>query len=324
MAASAHSGQGRVLTGRPGSHRGAFFILIVCNALWAGTYAAGKIALRDLSPVELNAIRFLLASLILLPVTVRGWRQIPRDRATLLALGRLVLLGWVLNKTFEYLGLSLSTASDVALLISTESLFTAVLSWTFLRERITRTGIAALLIGLTGAYLIVERGFMPSLGGAAGHTRVLGDLLVVLSLMMEAGYTVTGKATISRIPPLLLVSVTLLGSLFVWVPAGTVAIIHSGWPHLTWPSVLAVLYMAAIATALCYWLWFRGLASVDASAAAPVLFIQPLLGALLAIWLLHDTLSWATVLGGLLIAMSLLLVMRSERRREVLVPEPVA
>jgi drug/metabolite transporter (DMT)-like permease len=307
-------GQSIGTAARPALTRsGALLTLVLANALWAGTYSAGKIALRDLSPVELNAVRFSLATLMLLPVLVRGWRHIPKDRSSLLKLGQLVLLGFVLNKAFEYFGLALSTASDVALLIATESIFTALLSWTILRERVTRTGVAALVVGLTGAYLIVERGFLPNLG-TAGSTRVVGDLLVVFSLLMESGYTVSGKATLGTLPPLLLTSVSIAGSLFVWLPAGAMAVAQRGWPHVSPVGWLAVLYMAAIATVTGYWLWFRGLTRLDASVAAPTLFIQPLLGAALAIWLLHDVLTWATLLGGALIGVSLLLVVRGSRK----------
>ena len=301
------------------SRGGAFGLLVLANALWAGTYTAGKVALSQLSPVELNAVRFSLAVLILSPVLIRGWRQIPRDRATLIKLGQLALLGFVLNKAFEYFGLNLSTASDVALLIATESIFTALLSWTFLRERVTGSGGAALALGLLGAYLIVERGFLPNLGGGgSGTARVVGDLLVVLSLFLEAGYTVRGKTALTAMPPLLFTATTLAGGLVIWLPAGAVAVAHSGLPHVTLAGWLAVLYMAAVATVTGYWLWFRALTRLDASAAAPTLFIQPLLGAALAIWLLHDSLTWATLLGGALIGASLLLVVRSSRQSNAL------
>ena len=316
-AAAANSGTARL------DRRGAFLTLVLANVLWAGTYTAGKIALRYLSPVELNALRFTLAALMLSPVLARGWRRLPRDRRSLLTLAFLTLLGFVLNKTFEYVGLSLSTASDVALLIATESIFTALLSWTLLRERVTGAGVAALAVGLLGVYLIIERGVAPNLGGGGGAARVVGDLLVVLSLLIEAGYTVKGKSTLAAVPPLLFTATTITGSLVVWLPAGAVAVAHSGWPHVPLQGWLAVLYMAAIATVAGYYLWFRGLTVLDGSAAAPVLFIQPLLGATLAILLLHDVVTWATLVGGALIGASLLLVMRGARHSPVVpAPEP--
>ena len=61
---------------------------------------------------------------------------------------------------------------------------------------------------------------------------------------------------------------------------------------------------------MAYWLWFRGLTVFEGSAAAPLLFIQPLLGTVLAVWLLDDRLTWATVAGGALILLSMILVLR--------------
>jgi drug/metabolite transporter (DMT)-like permease len=174
------------------TNRTAILFLVLANLLWAGTYATGKIALEQLSPLELNAIRFPLAAVVLLPVVIHGWRQIPRSFSSLLLLGQITLMGWVLNKALEYTGLALSTASDVALLIATESLFTAALSWLILRERITGATMLALAIGLFGAYLIVERGLAPHLGapGTGNGQRIIGDLLVIGSLVLESAYTV--------------------------------------------------------------------------------------------------------------------------------------
>ena len=55
--------------------RRALALLIACNLLWAGTYVAGKVALQSLSPVELNALRFGIASLAFLPLLWRARRM---------------------------------------------------------------------------------------------------------------------------------------------------------------------------------------------------------------------------------------------------------
>jgi drug/metabolite transporter (DMT)-like permease len=73
--------------------------------------------------------------------------------------------------------------------------------------------------------------------------------------------------------------------------------------------------MAIGSSVLGYWLWFHGLGVLDASVAAPTLFVQPLVGAALGVWLLHDPVTWATILGGGLIGLSLLLVIMGTRRK---------
>jgi drug/metabolite transporter (DMT)-like permease len=306
----------------------ALTLLATGNALWAGTYAAGKLALARLSFVELNALRFTIATVVLLPILWSGrailYRELS-DRRSLYVLARLVFLGFVLNKAFEYAGLSLSTAVDAALLIATESIFTAVLSWIVLDETVTWSGIAALIVGIAGVYLVVARGLVPDLGGPNGMSRIAGDLLIILALMFEAGYTVGGKASLVRIPPLLLTSLSVAGSLIVWIPAGAIAVMSGGFPTMTGGVWLGVGYMAIFGTIVGYWMWFRGLSVIDASHAAPFLFIQPLLGAALGVILLGESLTWATIAGAMLILASLTIVTlgaRTEREAALLVPDP--
>jgi len=283
----------------------------VSNAIFAGSYAVGKIALRDLSPILLNTLRFTLASLFLLPIVIAGRRRLRFPLRMLPRFALLVLFGFVINKFFEYIGLNLTTASDTALLIATESIFTALLSWIVLRERFSRAAAFALAVGFAGVYLIIERGLLPNLGGSGNTgTRIIGDLLVIFALVFEASYTVSGKSMLSRYPPLLITSASIIGSLVFWLPAGGEEVIRLGWPHLSLAGWLSVLYMALAVTVIGYFLWFQALTVVDASSAAPFLFIQPLLGAIIAILLLGDQLTWATIAGGALILSSVWLVSR--------------
>lgn len=298
---------------------GAWAMLIVGNALFAGSYAAGKAALLGLSPIMLNALRFTIASLFLLPIVIAGRQRLRFPPRMLPRFALLVLMGFVINKFFEYEGLSLTTASDTALLISMESIFTALFSWVFLRERFSRAAGLALIAGFLGAYLIIEQGFLPHLDPTSrASLRVLGDLLVILSLVFESGYTVSGKALLDRYPPLLITAASIIGSLIFWLPAGAAEIARAGWPRLPLEGWLGVLYLAIAVTVVGYFLWFQALTQVDASSAAPFLFIQPFLGALIAILLLGEQLTWATAAGGALILISVSLV----SRRKPVITEP--
>ena len=298
---------------------GAWAMLICANILWAGSYVAGKVALRELSPIMLNTLRFSLASLVLLPIVIAGRQKLRFSARTLPQFALLVLTGVVLNKLFEYVGLNLTTASDTALLISTESIFTALLSWLVLRERFSRAAALALVVGFAGAYLVIERSLLPHWGiptAASGGARVLGDLLVILSLAIEASYTILGKSMLDRYPPLLITAASIIGSLVFWMPAGAEEVLRLGWPHLSLAGWLGALYLAIATTVIGYFLWFQALTVVNASSAAPFLFIQPLLGAIIAILLLGDQLTWATIAGGALILTSVSLVSRRRAARE--------
>jgi len=134
--------------------------------------------------------------------------------------------------------------------------------------------------------------------------RILGDLLVVLALTSEAFYTVRGKSLLTKHSPLLVTAIAIVGSIIFWGPVAGWEIIHTGWPHLDLVTWLCIGWLALMATVVAYLAWFQGLAKVDGSIAASTLFIQPLLGTLLAVVILHDSLTPFTIVGGLLIVLS--------------------
>jgi drug/metabolite transporter (DMT)-like permease len=281
-------------------------VIVGCNLLWAGTYAAAKEALAALSPVELNFIRFLIAGLAFLPLLWLSRESLHLDAARLRRLALLCLFGFVLNKAFEFYGLKLSTASDNALLITTESVFTAVLGWVLLKEQVRRSAVIGLVISVLGAYLVIERGLVfPRLGGG---TRVVGDLLIVTALVFEALYTVVGKAELEHSPAAGITAACVIGSLVIWAPAAAINAGVAGLPHLTGQEWLEVVYLAILGTTVPYALWTAALRYVDAAAAAPTLFLQPLFGTIIAVLLLGDRLTWATIAGGLLIVAGIWIV----------------
>jgi drug/metabolite transporter (DMT)-like permease len=298
----------------PSSSRQPFswFLLISANVLWAATYVAAKFALRDTSVNVMLAIRMSIASLILLPLLLAGRKELHLTRRDIPQLVMLMLTGFVINKLLEYVGLALTTASDVALLITSESIFTAALSWLLLRERFKKLTGLALCLGLVGVYLIVERSLIPNIPTGGGIWRIVGDLLVVLALLVEAFYTVRGKALLVKHPPLLITSASIVGSLVFWLPVAGWEIFTTGWHPIGPVAWISICWMALMSTVLAYLAWFQGLAKVNGSAAASTLFIQPLLGTLLAIVLLGEQLTLTTVIGGVLIIVSVYLISRQE------------
>src|SRR5256885_13541861 len=112
-----------------------WLLLITANVLWAASYVAAKFALQDTSVNVMLALRMGISALVLLPFLLARRKQLKLTRESVPQLLILTLVGFVINKLLEYGGLALTTASDVALLITSESIFTAGLSWIILRER---------------------------------------------------------------------------------------------------------------------------------------------------------------------------------------------
>jgi drug/metabolite transporter (DMT)-like permease len=287
-----------------------WFLLIMANALWAASYVAAKFALTDTSLIIMLALRMGISALVLLPFLITMRKNLNLSRQLIPQLLLLALIGFVLNKLLEYGGLALTTASDVALLITSESIFTAALSWLLLRERFKPLTGFALLLGFIGVYLIVERSLIPNIPAGGGLIRVLGDLLVILALLVEAYYTVRAKSMLVKHSPFLITSASIVISMFFWTPVAAWEILTTGWHPIGLVAWLSIAWLAIMSTVIAYLAWFKGLARIDGSAAASTLFIQPLLGTFLAIVILHDQLTPMTVVGGILIIVSVYLISR--------------
>ena len=294
----------------------ALLVLAGTNCLWAGSYVAGKAALASWPFASVNMVRFTIAAGLLLPVLWRGRRQLPTASGDRWRLVAMCGLGFVGNKALEYLGLSLTTATDTALLIAAEALATVMLSVALLSERIRVLEALGLVLGGFGVYLVVEGGLRTPTVLAGAHS--LGNLLVVASLILEAGFTVIGKTVVDRYPPLILTAAVVTGSLIAWWPAGLSALWVAGWPSLSLSGWIGIVYLGTVTTALCYWAWLWGLKRVMPGAIAPLLFIQPLLGTALAVWIRGEHPSLATLFGGGLILLGVTTVVI---RRE---PAPAA
>lgn len=292
--------------------RAAILLLVACNLLWAGTYVAGKTALASLSPVELNALRFSGATILFLPFLLRA--RLSYSRAMVARLIRLCLFGFLLNKAAEFSGLALTTASDTALLIAAEGIFTALFGRLLLGEALRRTTMLGMALSVVGVYLVIQRGVgPPALGGG---TRVIGDLLIIGALAFEAIYSVLGKAEVEESPAVVVTGACVAGSLVVWLPAAGVNVAVSGPPVMSGGVWAGVLYLAIGGTFLAYLGWIVALQYVEATVAAPTLFLQPLAGTLLAVLLLHDRIVPVTLLGGALIVAGIWVVSRVPEEAE--------
>ena len=295
----------------------ALLVLAFTNCLFAGSYVAGKAALATWPFASVNMLRFTIAGILLLPALWRGRRLLPRDHGDRWRLVAMCGMGFIGTKALEYWGLSLTTASDTALLIAAEALATVLLSVAFLHERVRVLESLGLLLGGFGVYLVVEGGLRtPAL---LSGPQSVGNLLVVASLLLEAGFTVIGKTVVERYPPLLITAAVVAGSLVAWWPAGVAALWVRHWPGMSLGGWIGVFYLGAITTALCYWLWLWGLKRVMPGAMAPLLFIQPLVGTALAVWIRGERPSLATLLGGVLILAGVTTVV-THRRAEAEAP----
>lgn len=281
----------------------AFAACALASCLWGCGFFFGKIALREMNSGAMVLYRFVFATLGLLPLlltrrpgfTAREWRTL------LIA----TLLGVPLQFLLQFKGLALTTVSHASLMVGTLPVLLAVGGTLFAREHMHKLGWVALCVSTAGAALIAAgSGSHPGAGGAT----LRGDLLVVVSMIIALGWILLNKSLVARHSPVIVTGYGMaLGTLMllVWVP------FTSGVPPVRGVSLgawLALLASGLLCTATTTLLWNWGMTRVQASHAGVLLNAEPLIGSLLGVLLLHETLGPTAVAGGGMILLAAIVI----------------
>ncbi|MDJ1138081.1 DMT family transporter [Streptomyces iconiensis] len=175
-----------------------------------------------------------------------------------------------------------------------------------LRERLGSGGLLAVAAALAGLAVLV-------LGGQDGTVRVPGVALALLSAAGFAVSTLLARAAGNAggdDPYTLTVWSFGVGAVALLPLAAVEGLLpHGGQP---WSAFWLLLYVAAVPTALAYPLYFAGAAVVRAATASAVMLIEPVGAAVLAVGLLGEPLTAATLTGTLVLLSSLLFLIRAE------------
>ena len=269
--------------------------LATAGCLWGTGFYFGKIALSEMPVATMVLFRFGFACLGLFP-----FMFFDRPRFGGSEWGW-VLAAAVLGVPIQYLvqfkGLSLTTVSHASLMVATLPMLLAIAAVLFSGERLHVGGWLALVASTIGAGLIAL-----SSRSAPGMSQVSvrGDMLVVLSMFAAIAWILISKRLMRRHSAVMVTaSVYWIGTvLLAAVVVTTFGVPTLRYSNRTW---IAVAEQGLLATASTTLLWNWGLKRVPASQAGIFVNLEPLVGAILGVSLLHESLGLMAVAGGALI-----------------------
>ena len=269
---------------------------------------AGEGAAAEVGSTQVAALRFLFGALFLLPLLFSpGQRELcgralKDDPLPVMILG---VVGVFLAFYLFHLGVEHATASMAAVVFSMNPVFTAVIAYFVLGERLGLLGWAGVGIGLVGAFIAIT-GFQFS--GIFGRDDFMGGVYMLLSAICWSAYTVYGKRYSERYgaPAVSLLSMAVGSILFV-----VLLTFQGGWTEMAGynlPSWAWLLYLGAITVSLGYLLYFEGMRRVPASRGASLFYLKPVLALVFAYVALGESISYTLILASVLVAAGILLV----------------
>lgn len=240
--------------------------LVLLAALWGASFLFTRIAAPAFGPLALAEVRVAIAAAMLVPLL--AWRADLTDLRR--HAPRFLLLGAVNTaipfSLFAYAALTI-TAGLASILNATAPLFTALVAWLWLRERLTALQWLGMAVGIAGVAWLSASKSQFALGGGAWAigAGVLGSLSYGVSASVVKRYFTGVRPLAVAAGSQSAAAILLLPFAIAFWPAGTIRAID-------WGSAIA---LGVLCTGLAYILYFRLIARVGPATAMTVTFLIP-------------------------------------------------
>ncbi len=283
----------------------AIIALLPAQLLFGSLPVIGKVVLAVLPPIALVGIRTSITALILFIIQAfrgRIWLKEKRDYWRFAVLS---LFGVVINQLFFIGGLSLTTASNTSLLAVMIPVFALAIGAIAGFERLSKVKVVGIALAAIGVVILID----PRRASFSSQT-TLGDLCIVINCLAYGIYVATSKNAITR-------NGTFRSMMWVFIFASVICVPLGMW-SLSTIDVAAVetsiwlitIYIGIGATAAPYLLNAWALSKVNPSTVAVFVYLQPLIGFLLAVILLGETIDAIFAVSAFLIFAGVYLVTR--------------
>ena len=268
--------------------------LFVTALLWGSTFTIGKIATEVFSPSFIIALRFLIASVVLLIAAYPYRKQL--DKKYFIAgfwMGLVMFISYILQVG----GLALDTSpGKSAFLCTTYSVMVPFIYWFFTKERPKAHHLICVFLCLLGVGIL-------SLSG--GWRMSAGDMLTLLSGVPSALSIVISAIACRKRNVLLLTTIELwVVTVFAWIFVFAGNSFPTEFPM---GAVGGIAYLGLFATALCLYMQSYGLKYTEPAIGGMLLSLESVFGVVFSVIIYHEKVTFRMFVGFAVIFAAILL-----------------
>ncbi len=253
--------------------------ILGANFIFGSNYSVVKFVTPSaIQPFALNVVRILTSLFLFWLLFLLNPGKLKIDRKDIPRFILCALTGVVINQLFFIKGVSLTTSIHSSLLALATPIFITIIAAWLLRERFTVLKFAGLLLGISGAAILV-------LIKDAGHTGsdiLLGDIMVIINAVSYAFYLVLVRPLMTKYTGIQVLRWIFTLGAFVIIPFGLQQFTDTQWGAFTFYQWAALAFVAVGATFLAYLLNVYGINTIGASATGAYIYTQPVFAAIIA------------------------------------------
>jgi len=265
--------------------------LLTLALLWGSSYLFIKVAVADIPPITLIAVRVSIAAMLLLAVMAWKGERLPRDGATWRKLFVQSVLTSIAAWTILAWGQQYVDSGLASVLNSTAPIFVFFITLCITRhEAVSALKLAGVCLGVLGVALIVGVDALKGLG-----SNVAGQLAALTGALLYGFAAIYGK-NFPHLSALVIATGTMVWASLVLVPASL--IFDKPWTLMpSTQSVLAALALSVFCTGFALLIYFRLIKSLGSMGTASQAYLRAGVGVLLGIVFLGEKLTPAVGFG---------------------------
>lgn len=283
----------------------AHIALLSVAFIYGANYSIAKIVMDDeyIQPLGFILVR-LTAGILLFTISHQIFIREKIDRADFTRILVCSLFGIAINMCFFFLGLKETTPINASLIMTTTPMLVLVASAIILKEVITTRKIIGILIGASGAILLIAYGQKISFQSS----RFLGDILIFLNATSYSIYLVLVKRLMEKYHQITVLRWIFTLGIFMVLPFGASDLHATDWNSFTPIIWLSIIYVCIGATFLTYLLNATALRVVNPSVVSIYIYLQPVIAAIISISMGQDVLDTIKIVSAVLIFIGVYLV----------------
>jgi drug/metabolite transporter (DMT)-like permease len=207
------------------------------------------------------------------------------------------IFGVATNQLLFFQGLNLTSPIHASLMMLSTPILVSLFAVYALHEKLSVNKIIGLILGVSGAVILVLLGGKDKVATNA----LLGDVFVLMNATSYAIYLVIAKPLMTKYRPIIVIRWIFLIGLLVVFPFGISEFTEINWNMFSFKEYAAVAFIVICCTFFTY-LWnIYALRILSPATSGAYIYLQPVFAALIAVFFYFEHLSWTKVIASIFI-----------------------
>ena len=285
------------------------YLALIAAFLATSIYGINHTVAKEVMPIYIGSSGFIM--LRLLGATLIFWLIslfTPNEKIEKKDFLKILLasiLGMCVNMLAFFRGLELSTPINSGIIITLSPVLVLILSYFFLKEKVTVKKIIGILIGFSGAVFLILNS---SKTGINAPNIPLGNSFFLLNESAYAGYLIVIKPLTSKYNIFTLMKWLFLIGLVLSTPITFNQFIEVNWTELPWFAIWRMAYVVIGTTFLTYLFNIYALKTLSPTTVGSFIYLQPIITIGFALITGNDVLDTTKLFSCLLVFIGIYLV----------------